>query len=133
VRQAVSPAFPSFGEFCHGPLGAFFVSARSSLFREPLGQPVASTRRSLAVPAEGSDFLPHRALRARDAQCIGSCWALMMLTLPISSGPVAAMVLCRPGSSPSSSTPPRWRLRGPHKAARAAVAQARMRLQAQTE
>jgi predicted metal-binding membrane protein len=64
--------------------------------------------------------------------CVGSCWALMLLPLLVSRGHVAAMAavtlwlfaerLDRP-------MPPCWRLRGPGKAARIAVAQARMRLQ----
>lgn len=64
--------------------------------------------------------------------CVGSCWALMLLPLMVSRGHVAAMAavalwlfaerLDRPA-------PLRWRLRGPGKAARIAVAQARMRLQ----
>jgi predicted metal-binding membrane protein len=64
--------------------------------------------------------------------CVGSCWALMLLPLLVSSGHVAAMAvvwvwlfaerLDRP-------MPPRWCLRGPGRAARLAVAQARVRLQ----
>ena len=64
--------------------------------------------------------------------CVGSCWALMLLPLLVSRGHIAAMAgvslwlfaerLDRP-------MPPRWRLRGASKAARLAVAQARMRLQ----
>jgi predicted metal-binding membrane protein len=64
--------------------------------------------------------------------CVGSCWALMLLPLLVARAHVAAMAamslwlfaerLDRP-------MPPRWRLRGPGKAARIAVAQARMRLQ----
>jgi predicted metal-binding membrane protein len=64
--------------------------------------------------------------------CVGSCWALMLLPLLVTRGHVAAMAavslwlfaerLDRP-------MPPRWRLRGPGKAARIALAQARMRLE----
>ena len=63
--------------------------------------------------------------------CAGSCWALMLLPLLVSRGHVAAMAavslwlfserLDRPMA-------PRWRLRGPGKAGRIAVAQVRMRL-----
>jgi predicted metal-binding membrane protein len=61
--------------------------------------------------------------------CAGSCWALMFLPLLISRGHIVAMAavslwlfaerLDRP-------MPPRWRLRGPGKAARLVIAQARM-------
>jgi len=64
--------------------------------------------------------------------CVGSCWALMLAPLLVSRGHIAAMAgvalwvfaerLDRP-------MPPRWRLRGPGKAVRIAVAQAGMRLQ----
>jgi predicted metal-binding membrane protein len=65
--------------------------------------------------------------------CVGSCWALMLLPLLVSRGHVAAMAvvsLCLFAERLDRPMPPRWRLRGPGKLARIAVAQARMRLQA---
>jgi len=64
--------------------------------------------------------------------CVGSCWALMLLPLLVSRGHVAAMfavALWLFAERLDRPAPPRWRLRGPNKAARIAVAQARMTLQ----
>jgi predicted metal-binding membrane protein len=64
--------------------------------------------------------------------CVGSCWALMLLPLLVSRGHVAAMAavaLWLLAERLDRPMPPRWCWRGPGKAARMAVAQARMRLQ----
>lgn len=64
--------------------------------------------------------------------CMGSCWALMLLPLLVSRGHYAAMAavtLWLFAEQLDRPMPPRWRWRGPGKAARIAVAQARMRLQ----
>jgi predicted metal-binding membrane protein len=64
--------------------------------------------------------------------CVGSCWAVMLLSLLVSRGHVAAMgaaALWLFAERLDRPMPPRWRLRGPGKAARIAVAQTRMRLQ----
>jgi predicted metal-binding membrane protein len=63
--------------------------------------------------------------------CVGSCWALMLLPLLVSSGHVASMVVVSVwlvGERLDRPMPPRWCLRGPGKAARIAVAQAQARL-----
>jgi predicted metal-binding membrane protein len=66
--------------------------------------------------------------------CVGSCWAPMLLPLLVSRGHVAAMAavaLWLFAERLDSPMPLGWRLRGPGKAARIAVAQTRMRLQLQ--
>jgi predicted metal-binding membrane protein len=64
--------------------------------------------------------------------CVGSCWALMLLPLVVSRGHIASMAavsLWLFAERLERPMPPRWRLRGPGKAARIAIAQTRMRLQ----
>jgi predicted metal-binding membrane protein len=63
--------------------------------------------------------------------CAGSCWALMLLPLLVSRGHVATMAAVALWLSAERLDRPMplcWRLRGPRKAARIAVAQARTRL-----
>jgi predicted metal-binding membrane protein len=63
--------------------------------------------------------------------CVGSCWALMLLPLLVSSGHVAMMAavsLWLFAERLDTPTLPRWRLRGPGRAAHLAIAKARMRL-----
>jgi predicted metal-binding membrane protein len=65
------------------------------------------------------------------ASCVGSCWALMLLTLLIGQGQILGMiavtlfVFAERLESPARL---KWRWRGPGRALRIAVAQARMRL-----
>jgi len=64
--------------------------------------------------------------------CVGSCWALMLLPLLVSRGHVAAMAavsLWLFAERFDTPMPPRWRLRGPGRAARIVIAQAQMRLE----
>jgi predicted metal-binding membrane protein len=64
--------------------------------------------------------------------CVGSCWALMLLPLLVSRGHVAAMAavtLWLAAERLERPMPPGWRLRGPGKAARLAIAHGRMWLQ----
>jgi predicted metal-binding membrane protein len=64
--------------------------------------------------------------------CVGSCWALMLLPLLVSHGHIpvmAAVALWLAAERLDRPLTPRWRLRGPGKAMRIAVAQARMRVQ----
>lgn len=66
------------------------------------------------------------------AWCVGSCWALMLAPLLVSRGHVVAMAaasLWLYAERLDRPAPPRWRLRGPAKAARLAAAQARMLLE----
>jgi predicted metal-binding membrane protein len=65
------------------------------------------------------------------ASCAGTCWALMLLTLLVGNGHVLWMVavtLFVFGERLESPAPRIWRWRGPGKALRIALAQARMRL-----
>jgi predicted metal-binding membrane protein len=65
--------------------------------------------------------------------CVGSCWALMLLPLLISHGHLvimAAVALWLAAERLDRPLAPRWRWRGPGKATRIAIAQARMRLNA---
>jgi len=69
---------------------------------------------------------------AHGVWCAGSCWALMLVPLLISRGHLAAMALVTLwliGERFDRPLQPRWRLRGPDKAVRIALAQTRMRLQ----
>jgi predicted metal-binding membrane protein len=64
--------------------------------------------------------------------CVGACWALMLLPLLVSAGhgaAMAAVALWLLAERLDTPMPPRWRLRGPAKAVRLAIAQAKMRLQ----
>lgn len=64
--------------------------------------------------------------------CVGSCWALMLLPLLVSHRHIAVMTavaLWLAAERIDKPLTPRWRVRGPGKAARIAVAQARMRVQ----
>lgn len=64
--------------------------------------------------------------------CVGSCWALMLLPFLISHGHLAVMAavaLWLAAERLDKPQTPRWRVRGPGKAARIAVAQTRIRLQ----
>jgi predicted metal-binding membrane protein len=64
--------------------------------------------------------------------CVGSCWVLMLVPLLLSGGHLIAMAavsLCLFAERLDDPMPPRWRFRGPGKAARIAIAQTRMRLQ----
>ena len=64
--------------------------------------------------------------------CVGSCWALMLPPLLVSRGHVVAMAVASLwlyAERLDRPMPPRWRLRGPGKAARLAAAQARMLLE----
>jgi predicted metal-binding membrane protein len=66
------------------------------------------------------------------AWCVGSCWALMLLPLLVSEGHLiwmAAVALWLCAERLDRPARPRWRLRGPAKALRIALAQARTRLQ----
>jgi predicted metal-binding membrane protein len=68
---------------------------------------------------------------AHGVWCVGSCWALMLLPLVVSRGHVAVMAavaLWLAAERLERPMPPRWAWRGPSKAARILVAQARMRL-----
>jgi len=65
--------------------------------------------------------------------CAGSCWALMLLPMVLSRGHVLAMATVAVlifGERLEQPTPPSWRWRGPGRAARFVVAQARIRLNA---
>jgi len=67
--------------------------------------------------------------------CVGSCWALMLLPLLVSRGHLAVMAavaLWLAAERLERPLTPRWRLRGAGKAARIAIAQARMRAQLAT-
>jgi predicted metal-binding membrane protein len=64
--------------------------------------------------------------------CAGSCWPLMFLPLLISRGHIAAMAavsLWLFAEQLDRPMPPRWGLRGPGKATRLVIAQARMRFE----
>jgi predicted metal-binding membrane protein len=64
--------------------------------------------------------------------CVGSCWALMLLSMLVSRGHVAAMAavtLWHFAERLDRPMPPRWRFRGPARAARLAAAQASQHLQ----
>jgi predicted metal-binding membrane protein len=64
--------------------------------------------------------------------CVGSCWALMLLPLLLSRGHLAAMVavtLLLLSERLDSPAPVRWHWRGPGRAVRIAVAQARTQWQ----
>jgi predicted metal-binding membrane protein len=66
------------------------------------------------------------------AWCVGSCWALMLPPLLVSHRHIAVMTavaLWLAAERLDKPLTPRWRVRGPGKAARIAVAQARMRAQ----
>jgi predicted metal-binding membrane protein len=63
--------------------------------------------------------------------CAGSCWALMLFPMLLPRGHVVAMALVAVlifSERLEQASPPRWRIRGPGKAIRIAVAQARIRL-----
>jgi predicted metal-binding membrane protein len=65
------------------------------------------------------------------ASCAGSCWALMLLTLLIGQGQIWGMIavtLFVFAERLEGPARPKWRWRGPGRALRIAVAQARMRL-----
>jgi predicted metal-binding membrane protein len=65
------------------------------------------------------------------AWCAGSCWALMLLALLIGQGQILGMIaitLFVFAERLESPARPKWRWRGPGRALRIAVAQARMRL-----
>jgi predicted metal-binding membrane protein len=65
------------------------------------------------------------------ASCVGSCWALMLLTLLVGRGHVLGMIavtLFVFAERLESPAPPAWRWRGPGKALRITTAQARMQL-----
>jgi predicted metal-binding membrane protein len=70
------------------------------------------------------------------AWCAGSCWALMLVPLLVSRGHVAVMaavsllVFAERLDRPMR---PAWRLRGPGKAARLVIAQARMRFSSSSQ
>jgi predicted metal-binding membrane protein len=64
--------------------------------------------------------------------CVGSYWALMLLPLLISHGHIvvmAAVALWLAAERLDKPLTPRWRWRGPGKAARIAIAQTRIRMQ----
>lgn len=64
--------------------------------------------------------------------CVGSCWALMLWPMVIGHGHfagMAAVAVWQIGERLDRPTPPHWRWRGPGKAVRIALMQARMRLQ----
>ena len=66
--------------------------------------------------------------------CVGSCWAVMLVPLLITQGHVPAMAvvtLWLVTERLDGPMPPRWRVRGPDKAARLAVAQMRTRMRLQ--
>jgi predicted metal-binding membrane protein len=65
------------------------------------------------------------------ASCVGACWALMLLTLLVEHGhllAMAAVTLFVFAERLESPAPLAWRWRGPGKALRIVMAQARMRL-----
>jgi predicted metal-binding membrane protein len=69
---------------------------------------------------------------AHGAWCVGSCWALMLPPLVVSRGHLAVMAavaLWLAAERLERPVPPRWRWRGPSKAARMLVARTQMRLQ----
>lgn len=64
--------------------------------------------------------------------CVGSCWTLMLLPLLVSHRHIAVMTavaLWLAAERLDKPLRPRWRVRGPGRAARIAVAQTRMRVQ----
>ena len=83
----------------------------------------------LAAFGPAADFAVLRFGLKHGAWCVGSCWALMLLPLLVSHGHVAAMAvvtLCLAAERLDRPMPPSWRMRGPGKAVRIALAQARM-------
>jgi predicted metal-binding membrane protein len=85
------------------------------------------------LPAFGlaADLAAFRFGLTHGLWCVGSCWVLMLLPLLVSRGHLAAMAAVTfwiLAERLDRAMPPRWRWHGPAKAARIAVAQARMRL-----
>jgi len=78
-----------------------------------------------------ADRDPLRFGLAHGVWCVGTCWALMLLPLVVSGGHVAVMAgvaLWLAAERLERPMPPRWGWRGPSRAVRMLVAQARMRL-----
>ena len=90
------------------------------------------THTELAAFGVAADFDALRFGLAHGVWCAGSCWALMLLPLVVSGGHVAVMAgvtLWLASERLERPMAPRWGWRGPNKAARILVTQARMRLQ----
>ena len=79
----------------------------------------------LAAGGHAADVAAMRFGVTHGVWCVGSCWALMLLPLLVSRGHVVAMFavsLWLAAERFERPVPPSWRLRGPSKAARAALA-----------
>jgi predicted metal-binding membrane protein len=88
------------------------------------------THPALAAFGAAADIDALRFGLTHGVWCVGSCWALMLLPLLVSHGHLAVMAavaLWLAAERLNKPLTPRWHLRAPSKAARIAVAQARMR------